>query len=69
MDAFKSDIANSSISKKRKVSDANDLAELYNSELRHVLDEHAGEVHRLQLNREMQSAKNDGVNVRTVLRV
>ena len=38
MDAFKSDIANSSISKKHKVFEANDLAELNNSELRHVLD-------------------------------
>ena len=46
IDAFKSDIANISISKKHNDSDPNDLAELYNSELRHVLDKHAPEVHR-----------------------
>ena len=46
MNVFKSDIANLSISKKNNDSDPNDLAELYNSELRHVLDKHAPEVHR-----------------------
>ena len=46
MDAFESDIVNSSISKKHNDSDPKDLAELYNSELRYVLDKHAPEVHR-----------------------
>ena len=46
MDAFKSGILNSSISKKHNDSDPNDLAELYNSELRYVLEKHVPEVHR-----------------------
>jgi hypothetical protein len=44
MDAFKADIANSLLSRESRDSDPNKFAELYNSELRQVLDKQAPEV-------------------------
>ena len=67
MDAFKTDLIKSSLQGDHNISDPNKLADLYNSELRQLLDKHAPEVSRSITLRPHQSAKNAAASVPTEL--